>query len=382
MKNTLKLAVLLAIALIMVLGCTKKSEPQTKTGTAQYNYDKILKEDLSDFAGTWANGRGVTSELTSSGIFGRGYNAYGFKKTGDSYLWNVSKDGDSMEVTLYPIGTELVNADNQTIQTDITKVRIAVNFVSASDEVYYQGSGTAAVQPQTPTTAVQTPTASPIEDFEIDGTTLVKYIGKGGHVTIPDGVIHIGYRAFYEKQLTSVTIPNSVTGIGQQAFFENKLTSVTIGNSVASIGDSAFATNQLTSVIIPDGVTSIGGWSFGGNKLTSVTIGNNVVSIDDGAFCENLLASVTIPNSVTEIGSQAFYANKLTSVTIGNRVASIGNYAFALNKLTSITIPASITEIGTEAFAGNQLNGNFTVPDNNRVEIGYNAFGDELLTIE
>jgi hypothetical protein len=91
-------------------------------------------------------------------------------------------------------------------------------------------------------------------------------------VTIPNGVIVIGYMAFSGNQLTNVTIPNSVITIGVWAFAFNQLTSVTIPNSVTTIGDMAFARNQLTSVIIPNSVTTIGNIAFINNQLTSVTL--------------------------------------------------------------------------------------------------------------
>jgi hypothetical protein len=116
-------------------------------------------------------------------------------------------------------------------------------------------SGTA-TQSQTPTasetTAVQVqPTKQTSSgDFEMNGTTLVKYNGNGGDVTIPNGVTHIGAEVFREKELTSIVIPNSVISIGGFAFYMNKLTSVYIPDSVTQIGMEAFAKNKLTRVIV------------------------------------------------------------------------------------------------------------------------------------
>ena len=80
-------------------------------------------------------------------------------------------------------------------------------------------------------------------DFIIVKGILYGYVGKGGNVMIPDGVIRIESRVFYERSdLTSVTIPSSVTSIGAKAFYGcSGLTSLTIPDSVTRIGYSAFA---------------------------------------------------------------------------------------------------------------------------------------------
>jgi hypothetical protein len=171
--------------------------------------------------------------------------------------------------------------------------------------------------------------------------TIIKYMGKGGKVTIPstlDGypVTSIGDDAFSMCMvLTSMIIPNSVTTIDDYAFSGcYELTSITIGTSVTTLGIAAFAgCYRLTSVTIPTSVTSIGIAAF-----TSCAA----------------LTSVTIPNSVTHIGTSAFEeCTGLTSVSIGSGVTSIGYETFwNCPSLTSVTIPNSITRIGGEAFSG------------------------------
>ncbi len=233
------------------------------------------------------------------------------------------------------------------------------------------------------------------EDFMIDvDGVLLKYIGAGGDVVIPEGVTSIGKSAFYDcDSLTSVTIPDSVTSIDEEAFYEcSSLTSVTIPDSVTSIGWCAFyECSSLTSVTIPDSVTSIGSGAFYGcSSLTSVTIGsgvsfdvlsnsdlldndateaitvtenNNVYASKDGVLytydmstllrCLRAKTSVTIPDGVTSIGEWAFYrCSSLTKVTIPDSVTSIGEWAFyECSSLTSVTIPDSVTSIDTRAFS-------------------------------
>ena len=166
-------------------------------------------------------------------------------------------------------------------------------------------------------------------DFEIQNGVLTKYRGKGGNVTIPDGVTSIGKGAFcWCESLTSVIIPDGVTSIEDIAFEGCKsLTSVTIPDGVTSIGNYAFRwCESLTSVNIPEGVTSIEDSAFEDCKsLTSVTIHDGVTSIGNYAFgwCESLV-SVNIPNSVTSIGDRAFcYCKSLTSVNIPDGVKTI-----------------------------------------------------------
>ena len=230
--------------------------------------------------------------------------------------------------------------------------------------------------------------------FNKDKTTLIQYpLGNTGtSYTIPDGVIKIGYRAFFGASLTSVTIPDSVVTISEMAFLGTGLTSILIPDSVITIEKSAFDTcSNLENVTIGKNVATIGTLAFSScSKLKYVNIPASVVKIDDKAFswCEaltgidvdsdnqyyssdeygvlfnkdkttliqypmgNISNSYTIPDSVLIIGNGAFHNSiNLETITIGENVTTICKLAFgSCNSLTSITIPESVRTIDCNAF--------------------------------
>ena len=56
--------------------------------------------------------------------------------------------------------------------------------------------------------------------FEVDGTTLMKYTGPGGEVTVPDGIEVLGEWAFDCANVTKVTLPETLKEIQSYCFFE------------------------------------------------------------------------------------------------------------------------------------------------------------------
>ena len=189
---------------------------------------------------------------------------------------------------------------------------------------------------------------------------LVEYIGNGGDVVIPDGVIKIGAEAFHCcETITSVTIPGSVKHIGKEAFYLcEKLTTVKMLKGVEIIDDAAFKfCGELTEITIPNSVTYIGAEAFACDNLTSIIIPSSITYIGNKAFAYSELNSITIPNSITEIREGTFSnCENLTSIIIPSSVISIGKEAFwACDSLTTITIPKNVKKIGKDAFYGDSL---------------------------
>ena len=86
------------------------------------------------------------------------------------------------------------------------------------------------------------------QDFQIEGTVLIRYRGNAADVTIPEGVTAIGNDAFsYCGSLKSIIIPSSVVSIGDWAFnWCNNLSTVTLSRRTR-IRENAFpSTAQLT----------------------------------------------------------------------------------------------------------------------------------------
>ncbi len=207
---------------------------------------------------------------------------------------------------------------------------------------------------------------------------IVKYIGSGGAVVIPDTIEGMPVNSigggtttgstFFPSWhwgafsgctgVTSITMPSSVTHISDYAFSGcTGLTSVSMPSSLTWIGELAFSgCTALTSIDIPASVTSICAAAFEGcTGLTSITIPGSATYLGQYVFknCTGLL-SATIPDGITAIAVGMFYnCTGLTSMTIPDSVTSLGGSAFGgCTGLTSVTIPGNVTSIGGSAFFG------------------------------
>ena len=96
-------------------------------------------------------------------------------------------------------------------------------------------------------------------DFDIQNGVLIKYVGNGGDVIIPNGVRGIGDKAFYLcESLTSVTIPESVESIGWCAFAGcESLTNITILSHSIDVDTAAFMLCSEAVVTMPESFLKI-----------------------------------------------------------------------------------------------------------------------------
>lgn len=198
----------------------------------------------------------------------------------------------------------------------------------------------------------------PVEnDFIVDGTVLIKYVGTEKSVIVPEGVENIGAFAFENMNFISdVTMPSSVNYIDFCAFKGcTGLSNVFIASELpVTIGDYAFKDcSSLVTISLPDN-SNIGSYSFQGcTSISDMSIPYGTVQIGEGTFdgCSNL-STVNIPDTVKAIGSYAFSdCVSLEHVQMPDSVSEIGDMAFFNCKnLIGVKLSQNIVTIGAKAF--------------------------------
>ena len=171
-------------------------------------------------------------------------------------------------------------------------------------------------------------------EFIIENGILIKYVGPGGDVIIPEGVLQIRSRAFEgNENVTKILVPESVTRIGEFVFSKcSQLEEINLPNSLAEIGMRAFSKcPKLQHMEIPGTYTEVQLWAFADSVgLESVTLREGVQVISFGAFagCSNL-KQITLPDSLIGIAEYAFQNCKsLKTITLPHNVAVILEKAF------------------------------------------------------
>ena len=232
-----------------------------------------------------------------------------------------------------------------------------------------------------------------VGDFELEGTTLVKYHGTAENVKVPDEVTAIANYAFEDNTtMKTLYLGKNVTEIGYRIVSGcTALTTISLpeGDTEVEVSSGAFSrAENLVTVEVDAGVRSINRefmfletlqnfvvdednvryYSEDGvlfyrestenytllRMPTSSTITNYVMSgdsrvktIGDNAFsyCKNL-TEITISSYIEEIQAEAFQeCDSLTSVTLGKNVKTISGYgAFSYcDNLTSITLSEALS---------------------------------------
>jgi len=268
-----------------------------------------------------------------------------------------------------------------------------VTTVAIGEEAFYKTSITSVIMPNTITTIGK----KSFYDNDLtsviipDSVTVIENrafsLNEISTLVIPDSVISIGYGAFYNNQLsdsqaivynrnsdgsidytslnsygganrTSVTIPEDVLVIGRRAFYDCDMEEVIFNDGLTTIETDAFIYNRLKNIDLPNTVTTLGDRTFNANKVPTDNGPFIYKRNEDGSIDNTIIMSyagarnegVVIPEGVLQIDGNAFYDTGIHSITLPSTLTHIRSSSFQYCYLTTITIPSSVYYISTEAF--------------------------------
>ena len=144
--------------------------------------------------------------------------------------------------------------------------------------------------------------------FSADGKIIIKYFyDSSSSYTVPDGVTKVEQYCFYAVNvLQSVILPDGLIEIGERAFYESKISSINIPDSVTTYGYGAFQYGKLTSFVFSSNVTNLGSNVLAGvTTLTNVEFYNTTIPTGTCVGCTSL-KMVTIGSNVTSVGTLSF----------------------------------------------------------------------------
>ncbi len=220
--------------------------------------------------------------------------------------------------------------------------------------------------------AADEPTVSKDSEFQMNGSTLVKYTGTAEAVSVPAGVSVVGEEAFADNTtmktldfkgekvesiaynafsgctaLEKVVLADSVLEIGNGAF-ENcvSLKKVSFGKELYKLGIGVFTgCDSLEEIVVPGdniyfSATKEGLYNYDKSRLYLVLLGKNP-------------ESYSMPSTVNDIAPYAFWGcDTIKTVGLSGGLKEIPDYAFSNCKsLTAVSIPYSVKEIGIKAFS-------------------------------
>lgn len=159
-------------------------------------------------------------------------------------------------------------------------------------------------------------------NFVVEENRLMKYVGRGKKVIVPEGIEEIESSAFWDNQyIKEVVLPNTLTNLGGDTFYNcQKLEKITIPKNVNLMGNNPFAGCPLIKV---------------NNESPFFVFENGILYSKDKKtliYCsiKGDSTELLVPDSVEVIGKHAFYlCDRFRKITLPKSLKKMENNPFS-----------------------------------------------------
>lgn len=191
------------------------------------------------------------------------------------------------------------------------------------------------------------------ETFEMQGCVLRWVTRRDKQYTVPYGIEKI--HTHFPNSCERVVLPLTVIEIGSQVFAECcYLTDIVIPDSVVQLGTRTFFDTGLRRLVIPDSVKSTGTWCFACCVyLQEVVISKGMRVLTDNCFAGCFeLKKVIMPEGIERIGCSCFEnCVELENIVIPSTMRYIESHAFAYcTKLRRVEILSDTVGLAVDVF--------------------------------
>ena len=170
------------------------------------------------------------------------------------------------------------------------------------------------------------------QNLQIEGDTLIKYLGADAVVEVPDGIRIIADSAFeYCMEVQEVHLTDSVERIGKHAFQGSGIKKIHLPESIKTIDIYAFSGTPLEYIELPENLQKLGHSAF--------------------RYCR-MLKKAKFPEHLVEIPHDTFNdCGKLREVILPHDTEVIGAHAFSgCAALEQVDLPESVKRMEEGAF--------------------------------
>lgn len=198
---------------------------------------------------------------------------------------------------------------------------------------------------------------NPYGRFEMNSGVLVRYVGCGGRIELPDGILYIAPGALGAGYgVDGMCWEYIIVGdelmeyqVGDDGFMR-------VPKGIKRLDRNLGIHGRLKYLVLPEGLESIGNSVFSCEEhLRYIFFPSTLREIGENAFGDCIrLKRVCIPGSVREITEDCFCdCTRLKWVYIGEGTKRIDRYAFMnCKELRHVYLPASLERISRSSFYG------------------------------